>query len=101
MGGATITKTGKTKEIVRDEVLEQIELAVPNLWADSSLILLNPSTGETELYKVNYKGRHGEKIELEPTEKGGAGAGIAIAVSSRFSKKPLEGEWVGMVHLHT
>jgi len=100
MGGSTITVYGLKIETTLEKMKAGILSAVPTLWADSSIILFNPTTKEAHFYKVIYLGKYGERIKLREV-KMGRNIGMPLSVSAHYQRKPRRNEWLGTVHLHT
>ena len=106
MGGATVSKNGKTPQSVLEQLRKQILLAFPNLQPDSDATLFNPATKEAKLFKVTLKGPDDDiKVEFEEMNveetKVNLATAAAIAVTNIYHKKPRKGFWEGCIHLHT
>lgn len=100
MGGTSIVRFGKDWQKLLYEVLYEVAKSVPLLWADSALMLYNPTTGEQKAYKIEYLDDLGN-LSIKETKGLGRGAPVAVHVACKYFPEPKEGEWVAMVHLHT
>lgn len=101
MGGITITRTEKDPNKLLYEICAEIQKSFPNLQPDSSIILFNPTTKKSKVYKFEFTHPYGETFIVKPIRKLGRGGPCAIQVSANYRKKPEKNEWIGMVHLHT
>jgi len=100
MGGSTLTSYGLKLETVLEKIKANVEAATPTLWADSSVIIFNPTTKEVHFYKVIYLGKYGEHVRLREV-KMGRNIGMPLSVAAHYQRKPRRNEWMATVHVHT